>query len=364
MENVLDFFESNDGALRELALFAGAGGGILGGKLLGWRTICAVERDAYAAQVLAQRQNDGILEAFPIWSDVQTFDGKPWRGIVDVISGGFPCQDISVAGKGAGIEGERSGMWKEFLRIISDIRPRFVFVENSPMLTSRGLGVVLGDLAASGYDAEWTCLSAAEVGANHVRDRIWILGYSNNYGQITPEVIRGATQGGYGGTPWSQQASEFTGSGEQYAELANAQSSGCKTGRRRGRKAKAGEILNMQPINSGIDVANAKIMQRYAGTDNGSNKPAIGEKLGTASGKVPDPDRAQRQRDQFAKRIHAQHADIDRPDWWKTEPEILRVVDGVAARLEFVNDQLKAIGNGQVPLAAATAFKELIARFA
>ena len=93
--------QSNDGALRELALFAGAGGGILGGKLLGWRTICAVERDAYAAQVLAQRQNDGILEAFPIWSDVTTFDGKPWRGIVDVISGGFPCQDISVAGRGA-----------------------------------------------------------------------------------------------------------------------------------------------------------------------------------------------------------------------------------------------------------------------
>ena len=329
MANVLDFFESNDGALRELALFAGAGGGILGGKLLGWRTICAVERDAYAAQVLAQRQNDGILEAFPIWSDVQTFDGKPWRGIVDVISGGFPCQDISVAGKGAGIEGERSGMWKEFLRIISDIRPRFVFVENSPMLTSRGIGVVLGDLAASGYDAEWACLSAAEVGANHVRDRIWILGYSNNYGQITPEVIRGATQGGYHCATRAEQASEFTGSGEQYAELADA-----------------------------------KIMQRYAGTDNGSNKPAIGEKLGTASWKVPDPDRAQRQRNQFAKRIPAQHADIDRPDWWKAEPEILRVVDGVAARMEFVNDQLKAIGNGQVPLAAATAFKELIARFA
>src|SRR5690606_29146694 len=89
---------SNDGALRELALFAGAGGGILGGKILGWETICAVERDAYAAQVLAQRQNDGILKPFPVWSDVTSFAGKPWRGIVDVISGGFPCQDISVAG--------------------------------------------------------------------------------------------------------------------------------------------------------------------------------------------------------------------------------------------------------------------------
>jgi hypothetical protein len=84
--------------LNELALFAGVGGGILGGKLLGWNTVCAVERDAYAAAVLAQRQNDGVLEPFPIWSDVTTFDGRPWRGIVDVVSGGFPCQDISSQG--------------------------------------------------------------------------------------------------------------------------------------------------------------------------------------------------------------------------------------------------------------------------
>ena len=88
--------------MNELALFAGAGGGILGGKLLGWRTVCAVEWEAYPASVLCARQNDGFLETFPIWDDVQTFDGKPWRGIVDVVSGGFPCQDISVAGGGGG----------------------------------------------------------------------------------------------------------------------------------------------------------------------------------------------------------------------------------------------------------------------
>ena len=141
--------------MNELALFAGSGGGILAGQLLGWRTVCAVERDAYPAAVLAQRQNDGLLEAFPIWSDVTTFNGKPWRGIVDVISGGFPCQDISVAGQGAGIDGERSGLWSEFARVIREVRPEIVFVENSPMLTSRGLGRVLGDLAEMGYDAEW-----------------------------------------------------------------------------------------------------------------------------------------------------------------------------------------------------------------
>jgi len=164
--------------LNELALFAGAGGGILAGKLLGWRTVCAVEWEPYPASVLCARQNDGFLAPFPIWDDVQTFDGKPWRGIVDVVSGGFPCQDISSAGRGAGIDGERSGMWKQMARIIYEVRPRFVFVENSPMLTSRGLGRVLGDLAEMGFDAEWGVLGHDKLGGQHRRDRIWIVGYS------------------------------------------------------------------------------------------------------------------------------------------------------------------------------------------
>ena len=171
--------------MNELALFAGAGGGILGGSLLGWRTVCAVERDAYAAQVLAQRQNDGALPAFPIWSDVCSFDGRPWRGIVDVVSGGFPCQDISSAGKGAGIEGTRSGLWREMARIIGEVRPRFVFVENSPLLVSRGLAVVISDLASLGYDARWMCLSAGECGANHERDRLWLVGEVSNTNEIS-----------------------------------------------------------------------------------------------------------------------------------------------------------------------------------
>ncbi len=163
--------------MNELALFAGAGGGILGGDILGWKTVCAVERNAYAAQVLAQRQNDRVLRPFPIWSDVSTFDGKPWRGIVDVVSGGFPCQDISAAGNGAGIDGERSGLWREMARIIGEIRPRYVFVENSPLLVGRGLAVVISDLAKMGFDAEWCCLSASDLGATHQRDRIWIVAY-------------------------------------------------------------------------------------------------------------------------------------------------------------------------------------------
>jgi DNA (cytosine-5)-methyltransferase 1 len=174
--------QQSTNGLRELALFAGAGGGILGGHLLGWQTICAVERDAYAAGILAQRQNDGCLPPFPIWSDVTTFDGTAWRGRVDVISGGFPCQDISAAGRGEGISGARSGLWSEFARIIGEVRPRYVYVENSPVLTSRGLGVVLGNLASLGFDAEWGVLGAVDVGGDHERLRIWIVAYRDGQG--------------------------------------------------------------------------------------------------------------------------------------------------------------------------------------
>jgi len=166
--------------LNELALFAGDGGGILGGILCGHRTVCAVERDAHGASILAQRQNDGYIPPFPIWSDVLSFRGEPWRGVVDIVSGGFPCQDISKAGKGDGLDGERSSMWYQFARIIREVRPRYAFVENSPVLTSRGLGVVLGDLAEAGYDATWDVFGADDTGAPHHRERIWILAHAHS----------------------------------------------------------------------------------------------------------------------------------------------------------------------------------------
>jgi DNA (cytosine-5)-methyltransferase 1 len=113
--------------MRELALFAGAGGGILGGKLLGWRTVCAVEIDPYCQRVLFARQRDGMLEPFPIWDDVRTFDGTRWRGHVDVISGGFPCQPFSSAARG---RNNAIDLWPEMLRIISECRPGYVSAEN------------------------------------------------------------------------------------------------------------------------------------------------------------------------------------------------------------------------------------------
>jgi len=163
---------------RTLHLFAGAGGGILGDILLGHHPVCAVEIDSYCQQVLSARQADGCLPWFPIFEDVSKFDGKPWRGIADVVCGGFPCQDISSAGKGAGIDGERSGLWTEMRRICGEIRPSYIFVENSPMLTIRGLGRVLGDLASMGYDARWGVLGADTVGLPHHRARIWVVANS------------------------------------------------------------------------------------------------------------------------------------------------------------------------------------------
>lgn len=169
--------------MNELALFAGTGGGILGGHLLGWRTICAVEWEPYPASVLCQRQNDGVLPPFPIWDDVRTFDGRPWRGRVDVVSGGFPCQDISQIKRDAkGIDGERSGMWEHMARIIGEVRPRFVFVENSPRLIQRGLARVVGDLAALGYASRWDVIGADDAGFAHHRKRLWLVGYADEQG--------------------------------------------------------------------------------------------------------------------------------------------------------------------------------------
>ncbi|WP_366144344.1 DNA cytosine methyltransferase [Giesbergeria sp.] len=171
--------------LRTLHLFAGAGGGIFADLLLGHQPVCAVEINEYCQQVLSARQADGILPWFPIFADVTKFDGRPWNGIADIVCGGFPCQDISSGGnssggKGAGLDGERSGLWKEMARIISEVQPRYVLVENSPLLVSRGLATVLADLAAMGFDARWGVVGASDVGAPHERKRIWIVGYNTN----------------------------------------------------------------------------------------------------------------------------------------------------------------------------------------
>ncbi len=162
-----------------LSLCSGYGGLdlALGGAVAGARTICYVEREAYAAGALVARMDDGRLDEAPVWSDLATFDGGAWRGCVDLVVAGFPCQDISVAGKGAGIGGERSGLWKQVLRVVQECEPEWIFLENVSALVRRGLDVVLRDLAALGFNAEWGCYTAREAGAPHRRERIFILAH-------------------------------------------------------------------------------------------------------------------------------------------------------------------------------------------
>lgn len=164
--------------MNELALFAGAGGGILGGVLSGFRTVCAVEAEPYCREVLLQRQRDGVLSMFPIWDDIRTFDGRKWRGLVDVITAGFPCQPFSNAGTRRGEDDERN-MWPETIRCIREVRPERILLENVPGLVSCGyLARILGDLAEAGYDSEWDCISAESVGAPHIRNRLWIVAHT------------------------------------------------------------------------------------------------------------------------------------------------------------------------------------------
>jgi DNA (cytosine-5)-methyltransferase 1 len=178
--------------MRVLDLFSGIGGFSLGLERAGFRTVAFCEIDPYARAVLKKHWPD-----VPIYEDVRalTADTLCADGIgVDVICGGFPCQDISAAGKRAGITGERSGLWSEYARLIGELRPRFVIVENVAALLSSGMGTVLGDLAALGYDAQWDCIPAAAVGAPHRRDRVWVIAVADALGGRCCGAEKGKTQ--------------------------------------------------------------------------------------------------------------------------------------------------------------------------
>ena len=152
------------------SLFTGIGGMDLGLERAGMQCKWQVEIDPFCRQVLTKHWPE-----VPKYEDVRAVG--PQLESVDLIAGGFPCQDISVAGKKAGIEGERSGLWSEYARIVGQLRPRLVLVENVPGLLEQGMGRVLGDLASLGYDAQWNVLPAAAVGLPHVRERVFIIAY-------------------------------------------------------------------------------------------------------------------------------------------------------------------------------------------
>ncbi|WP_061235857.1 DNA cytosine methyltransferase [Leptospira weilii] len=293
--------------MNELALFAGAGGSILGGKLLGWRTVCAVEIDPYCITQLIQRQNDKILPSFPIWDDIRTFDGTGWRGIIDVVSGGFPCQGISAAGKGKGLDDERSGLWKEMFRVICEVRPRYALVENSPLLTRRGINRVLGDLAQMGYNAIWGVLGADDVGAPHIRKRIWILSYANS------ELLE-----------WESKSREF----------------------------KVSSLIDGNGTKEHVADSNSLGKQQSQGS-----KQKVRRRISDGGEEISDSNKfhAIRRGLCTSEVSYKGSTSLQRGEWWATEPNVGRVAHGVASRV----DRLRAIGNGQVPMVAKVAWNIL-----
>lgn len=327
--------------MNELHLFAGAGGGIYGGQLLGHTTVCAVEIESYCRQVMHQRQRDGVFPRFPIWDDVTTFDGRPWKGSVDIVAGGFPCQDISAAGKGAGLAGKRSGLWAEFARIIGEIQPRFAFIENSPLLRTRGLVTVLQDLAQMGYDARWCVLGAWHAGAHHKRDRMWILAYPDSI------TIRKQQRGSSRESGGKSTKPELYSENEQLADTytPGLERSKCSRGAdSERRQVEDGPTTKRRSVwwhQDPAEMADAEHQRRERCKSSARRRETL-FKDGSLTGRNSENE------------LH--QSEESRP----AQPILGRVANGVANRRK----RLAAIGNGQVPQCAAMAFnilsKELI----
>lgn len=316
-------------AMNELSLFTGAGGGIYASLLLGWNTIGYVEYDDYCQRVIAQRIKDGIFHEAPIFGDIRHFIESgavdEYRGVADVVSGGPPCQAFSGAGKRGGRDDPRN-LWPAALEVVRRVRPAFAFFENSPQLCNpeRGyrhgyLGEIVQELAESGYDVRWRVLSAAEVGAPHKRDRLWIVAHANSGGRGEAGQ-RGGLDGVHG-----EGAHDRLAASQLRADVAHADSAGlAQRGVRRGVRAEA--------------------QQR------GPRQDAF---LGGED--VPHANGAGRQQQRRAEPVRTQQLAPERCSWWESESGICRVANGVADRV----NRLRAIGNGQVPLVAATAWRLL-----
>jgi DNA (cytosine-5)-methyltransferase 1 len=339
--------------MNELALFAGTGGGILGGYFWGWKIVCAVEIEDYPRRILLERQRDGILSRFPIWDDITTFDGRPWKGQIDIITGGFPCQDISPAGKGAGIAGEKSGLWKEMSRVIHEVRPVFVLVENSSMLTVRGLGVVLGDLAEMGYNARWYVLGADDAGAPHQRKRIWILAYPNSGGFKTSQPTIACEK--------KKSLSELANI-EWWdidpADLPNTVFPRLQTERTKQQTTRiAGNDTQTDlPDTNQLDddmggPGASEIFESKATELSGCEISDTGRKR---SDKGNSKEMEEKKKERSSCQLHDQSSGTGygAGENWPAQSRVGRVAHGMAHRV----NRLKAIGNGQVPAVAALAF--------
>ncbi len=331
----------NSKRMQTLHLFAGAGGGILADLLLGHRPVGAVEIDPFCRKVLYYRQQDGWLPKFPIFKDVKTFNGTEIRRRVDMVAGGFPCQDISCAGRRVGIHGSRSGLFFELTRICRQLRPRFIFLENSPNIITRGLDVVLGEIAEMGYDAEWVCLPASEVGAWHKRDRWWCLCQRQDGSDTLHD-----------GLGWWESRSE-----ESESSVASDSD---------------GERLEKRRDSDGPETAQSDASDSSGTSSDTKSKRRPGRRSFVRSKKSKSESSDSRPfiPDDFytwyrwLRPLQEDSADgegwdsesggsevISCGEWWHAEPGMGRVASGVANRV----DRIKALGNGQVPLCAAVA---------
>jgi DNA (cytosine-5)-methyltransferase 1 len=315
----------------------------LGSVLLGWRTVAAVEIEPYCREVIMRRQRDHVLPLFPIWDDIRTFDGKPWRGRVDIVTAGFPCQRFSVAGKRQGASDERN-MWPDTIRVIREVRPRFALLENVPGLLHSGyFGQILGSLATSGYGARWDCIPASALGAPHQRDRLWIAAYREgeqvgSSRQPRSKDVGHASQSGLPRKHGRRSGAEST---DGRAELADAPSE-------RRREAGTNQRLRcaQRTAVGGQAMAYADEKRQRQGRrqvcagelqpDAGSQELANAEQAGCDS-KGNAGTREAQSGWPFTR--------TRRSGWWDAEPALGRVAHGVANRV----DRLRALGEGQVP---------------
>jgi DNA (cytosine-5)-methyltransferase 1 len=327
-----------------LSLFSGVGGLDLAIKLV-WpeaRVLGYCERDAYAAGVLLARMEDEALECAPVWcGDIQDMDASSLRGRVDIVCGGFPCQDISVAGKGGGLEGARSGLFYELMRVVREVGPRLVYLENVSALTFRGLDRVLGELADSGFDAEWLCLRASDVGAPHRRERWFCLAHAKRARRVQTRERREINTG------------REPASGRR--DVADP------VGRRRDRRSPGEgreQVERAAAAGAGEAVADAE--RTAVWNEPGRRDGARGSGAAVAGDDVPVFPPGPGDHAEWRKIITDGHLDYRAP---ATQPGVRVLVDGLALVVDASRaDQLRCCGNGVVPLQAAAALVELVRR--
>lgn len=328
-----------------IGLFAGAGGLELGLRIAvkNLVSVCYVERDAYAASILVARMEDKTLDSAPIWDDITTFDGKPWRGQVDLVSGGFPCQDLSVAGKRAGIDGERSGLWAEFSRVIGEVRPRYVFVENVPgLLANEAMRRVLGDLSALGFNAEWECVRASDVGAPHRRERVFILAMDDSRSERRQQKP---------GSPHGDESQDEGRSSTHDNEPPSANKALADTNTAIGRQGEQGGGEEGRTpagrASEELGHADSERLERRCEPETAGARFGLDSCAGAQVCDLPP----------FPPGPSGDWASYLAADS-RLEPAVLRGPDGLAYR----NDRLRLTGNGVVPLQAAAAFTTLYGR--